>query len=351
MTTTVSTRSTTARATENDTPTIRLAMIGCGGMARHHLTQILSAFPTTDIPVVCEPSTAAYTKVARMFTAAGRREPHNEPDLDRLLRDFAGDLDAAFIITPHAYHYAQTVACLEAGLDVLLEKPMVLNATEAESLIGVRDRTQRLLVVAFNGGLSPEIRIAAEMLRAGDLGELLTINAVVWQNWSEITTGAWRQEPAISGGGFLFDTGAHMLNTVAELAGEDFVEVAAWLTNKGQRVETMGVVMGRLTSGTLVTMNACGETIPSCASDVRVFCTEGILRTGVWGRYLEVQRAGDTEFSPVEVPASMGSWEQFLAVRGGQMSNPCPPETGLRMARLWDAIKESSAQGGTPVTL
>lgn len=351
MTTAVSTRSATMRATRADTPTIRVAMIGCGGMARHHLTQILSAFPTTDVPVVCEPSAAAYTKVARMFSAAGRDEPYNEPDLNRLLRDFAGELDAAFIVTPHAYHYAQAVACVEAGLDVLLEKPMVLNATQAEGLISVRNRTHRLLVVAFNGGLSPEIRMAATMLRAGELGEILTINATVWQNWNELTAGAWRQNPAISGGGFLFDTGAHMLNTVADLAGDEFVEVAAWLTNRGQKVETMGAVMARLASGTLITMHACGETIPSCASDVRIFCTEGILRTGIWGRYLEVQRAGDTEFSPVEVPASLGTWEQFLAVRDGRIPNPCPPETGLRMARLWEAIKESSAQGGTPVSL
>lgn len=351
MTTAVSTRSTTVRATDVETPTIRLAMIGCGGMARHHLTQILSGFPTTEIPVVCEPSPAAYTQVARMFTAAGRTEPYNEPDLGRLLRDFAGRLDAAFIVTPHVYHYAQTAACLEAGLDVLLEKPMVMNATEAENLIGVRDRTERLLVIAFNGGLSPEIRMAAKILRAGELGDMLSINAVVWQNWSEITAGAWRQNPAISGGGFLFDTGAHMLNTVADLAGEDFVEVAAWLTNKGQAVETIGVVMGRLASGTLVTMHACGETIPSCASDVRLFCTEGILRTGVWGRYLEVQRAGETGFRPVEVPASLGAWDQFLAVRDGQFPNPCPPETGLRMARLYDAIKRSSERGGGPVSL
>jgi hypothetical protein len=42
-------------------------------------------------------------------------------------------------------------------------------------------------------------------------------------------------------------------------------------------------------------------------------------------------------------------WEQFLAVREGHMPNPCPPEVGLRMAKLWDAIKESASQGGKPV--
>ena len=53
-----------------------------------------------------------------------------------------------------------------------------------------------------------------------------------------LTTGTWRQDPALSGGGFLFDTGAHMLNTIADLAGEDFVAVAAWLDSNDRPVDT-----------------------------------------------------------------------------------------------------------------
>ena len=75
------------------------------------------------------------------------------------------------------------------------------------------------------------------------------------------------------------------------------------------------------------------------ASDVRIFCPKAILRTGIWGERLEIQHPGQDELSVVEVPASQGAWEQFLAVRSGEMANPCPPEVGLRMARLWDAVK------------
>jgi hypothetical protein len=45
----------------------------------------------------------------------------------------------------------------------------------------------------------------------------------------------------------------------------------------------------------------------------------------------------------------MGVWEQFLAVRRNEMPNPCPPEVGLRMSRLWDAIRKSAKQNGAPV--
>ncbi|MEZ4770070.1 MAG: Gfo/Idh/MocA family oxidoreductase [Caldilineales bacterium] len=328
----------------------RVAMVGVGGMARHHIRQMLRQTDTTEIAAICEPSQEQYTAAAAMFDEDGLAPPPNEPDLARLLATYP--LDAAFIITPHVYHYGQAAACLEAGLDVLLEKPMVMNAGEAERLIALQQRTGRLLVVAFQGSLSPQIRAASAMLRAGKLGRLLSISATVWQGWGPNTAGTWRQVPALAGGGFLFDTGAHMLNTVVDLAGEGFAEVAAWLDNNGRPVETIGVVMGRLQSGPWVTMHGCGETINTWASEIQVFCTDGILRTGIWGERLQMQRkAGPMRFNRVRLPESLGVWQQFLAVRNGEIPNPSPPEVGLRMAQLYDAIRASAAQDGRPVRL
>ena len=140
-----------------------------------------------------------------------------------------------------------------------------------------------------------------------------------------------------------------LLNTVADLAGEEFVDVAAWVDNYGRPVETLAAVIARLASGALVSLHGCGETIRTCKSDIRVFCTDAILRTGAWGRWLEVQHQGEADFSPIELPPSLGVWEQFLAVRSGEIKNPSPPEVGLRMARLYDAIRASAAQNGIPV--
>jgi predicted dehydrogenase len=328
---------------------VRVTIIGCGGMARHHIRQILKQRDTTAIPVVCETSEAAYAATQAVFKEAGVAAPPNEPDLARLLERHAGRLHAAFIITPHASHHDQAKACMEAGLDVLIEKPMVVNAAEAHSLINIRDRTGRLLVVAFPGSLSPQIRKAAEMSRSGELGRLMSLSATVWQKWGSGTVNSWRQKPEISGGGFLFDTGAHLLNTVVDLAGEEFAEVAAWMDTHGRPVETHAVVIGRLASGALATLHAFGEAIPSCASEILVFYSDSILRTGVWGERLELERTQEKGFAPVSVPPSLGVWQQFLAVRAGRLPNPCPPEVGLRMARLYDAIKRSAAQGGAPV--
>lgn len=338
-------------STDNGAQPVRLAMIGCGNMARLHLRRILQQQDTTQVVAACEPSGQAYEEFCASFEEVGLKPPPNEPNLEKLLHDRRGEIDAALIITPHAMHHDQAKACMEAGVDVLLEKPMVMNAAEARSLIETRDRTKRLLVVSFNGSLSPQIRTASRLLRSGSLGSILNIHAVAWQSWKLGTTGTWRQNPVMSGGGFLFDTGAHMLNTVTDLAGEDFVEVAAWLDNRGTPVDILGSVMARTRSGAFVTLSACGDAIKSCHSDVRVFCTEAILRTGIWGERLEIQRQGQDRAMPVRVPASMGQWEQFLNVRAGRMENPCPPEVGLRMAQLWDAIQTSAAQGGQPVRI
>ena len=329
---------------------VRTVMIGCGGMARHHIRNMVKMKDTTQISVVCEPSAQAYEDTAALFEEAGLPVPTNQPDLAKLLSDHKGAIDAAFIITPHAYHHDQTTACLEAGIDVLLEKPMVMTGAEAESLIATRNRTGKLLVVAFPGSLSPNVRTAVNMLRNGNIGKIKTISGVVWQNWGVNTVNTWRQIPAIAGGGFLFDTGAHLLNTTVDLAGEDVAEVAAYLDNQGRAVETLGVVIARLKSGVLVSLHGCGEAMPSCHSDIRVFGDKGILYTGVWGEKLQVQYDGDTPPATVETAASMGVWEQFLGVRQGA-ANPCPPEVGLRMARLWDAIQLSAAKGGSAVKI
>jgi predicted dehydrogenase len=320
-------------------------------MARFHLMEILKQADTTKIEVVCDPSPEAYKQTQKIFRQAGMQPPVNQPDYAKLLDQYSDQLDAVFIITPHVDHHDQTAAALKAGLDVLLEKPMVMNPQEAQSLIETHDDSGRVLTIAFQGSLSPQIRHAVSLSQSGKLGQLQSINALVWQNWGQFTEGTWRQNLAESGGGFLFDTGAHMLNTVVDLAGEGFIEVSAWLENNGRPVDTRAVINGRLASGALVSLHASGETIPSCASDIYAFYTKAILRTGIWGERLEIQFTGESDFSDITVPSSMGVWEQFLAVLNGKIPNPSPPEVGLRMANLYEAIKISAEDGGKPFTI
>jgi hypothetical protein len=86
-----------------------------------------------------------------------------------------------------------------------------------------------------------------------------------------------------------------------------------------------------------------------CASEIRIFCEEATILTGIWGERLEIQRAGDAGLVPVAGASHGTVREQFLDVRGARMPNPSPPEVGLRMALLWDAIRTSAARGGSVV--
>ena len=212
---------------------IRVGVIGTGAMARYHLHDMLPRDDTV-VVAVCEPSEAAFAAATAEFSAVGRAAPPNEPDWARFVERFAPSLDVVLIVTPHVLHAAQATACLEAGLDVLLEKPMVMDATEAEALIETRDRTGRLLVVAFPGSLSPQVRTAARMIASGELGRAPQrrrpgLAGLGRELGRDVAAGS-----GLSGGGFLFDTGAHMLNTVTDIAGEDVVEVAAWLEDDGR---------------------------------------------------------------------------------------------------------------------
>jgi hypothetical protein len=82
---------------------------------------------------------------------------------------------------------------------------------------------------------------------------------------------------------------------------------------------------------------------------VRVLCTRGSLRTDVWGKWLELQHEGEPALKLIKNLPPLDLWEQFLAVRDGSHPNPCPPEVGLNMALLWDAIKSSARRNGSPV--
>jgi predicted dehydrogenase len=332
------------------TPPVRVGVVGTGLIGRSHLAEMAGRSDTV-IAAICEPRPENADAGVLEVTSRGGLPPRVESDWERFVTTTAAEegLDAIVLFTPHAFHFAQANAAMEAGLDVLLEKPMVTDAHQAVELIRTRDRTGRLLVVAFNGSLSPRIRAAAAMIRSGELGRLLNVNALVWQDWSSHSAGTWRMDPSISGGGFLFDTGAHMLNTVCDLAGEDVAEVSAWLEDDGHPVDVRGAVLGRLASGALITMNGCGRAIPSLGSDIRLFCERGTLRTGIWGERLDLQRAGATALRPVRSVQSKPVWQRFLDVRAGLEPNPSPPEIGLRMALLWDAIRESSSHGGAVV--
>ena len=318
-------------------------IIGCGGMGRGHIRSILKLRKSTKVVALVEPAKEMIKQTSDIFKERGVSLPPVFANLDEFFKSEIKS-QTSFIITPHHLHFLQAKTCLKKGMDVLLEKPMVMNEKEALNLINIRNKTGKLLVVAFPGSLSPAVHRAKELLAKNSIGRVTQIAALIYQNWRKAQTGKWRQVPAISGGGFLFDTGSHMINTVVDILGDEIEEVFAIQDNRGTPVEICSAITIRTTKGILVNLTGAGDSI-GCNSEIFIFGTKGVIRTGAWGEKLELRKEGESNFLPVKYSKSTGVWEQFLKVREGKLRNPCPPEVGLKFAKLMDMIRASVLKG------
>jgi predicted dehydrogenase len=322
---------------------ITAIVVGTGGMARWHIRTMLEMRRSTTLVGFVEPSESARDATRAIYAEHNLTCPAFFNSIKELVKA-QGSPDAAFICTPHKYHLENARDCLNAGIDVLLEKPMVMNVNEAKQLIRLRNKTGRLVMVAFPGSLSPAIWEAKKLIARGVLGQVTAISAFAYQNWKRATTGTWRQIPEISGGGFLFDTGSHMVNTVVDLINDDIASVTAILDQRGTPVEIASTVGGVSRNGIFFSLTGAGDSMQG-HSQITVFGDKAVLQTGIWGERLLLKKHDQADFVPVPYPASRGPWEQFLRVRAGKMVNPCPPEIGLRFAKLMDAIRESAQTG------
>ncbi|MDB5538952.1 MAG: Gfo/Idh/MocA family oxidoreductase [Devosia sp.] len=328
---------------------LRLGVIGAGLKAADY-ARGWAAMPDVEIVAAADVSAASRQRFADTCEKAGGKRPLEYDDYAAMLVDQQGRMDAVYVSTPHVLHAANALAVVEAGYDLLLEKPMVTTVPEALALEAAERRTGRTVVIAFQGGLSPLIHDTRRRARNGDFGQLVSVNASIWEGWRKSYDGQWKQNPEISGGGFMFDTGAHMMNTVCVLADSEFERLAAFTNNRGIRVDLACAVAARLSNGALVTFNAAGEGPPGCASAITFFYTNAIVRIDAWGAWREVAIGGVAELREtleiVDTPMLT-----FQAVRQKRLENPSTVANGVRFARLWDAIKASASGDGATVTI
>lgn len=328
---------------------LRLGVIGAGLKAADY-ARGWAAMNDVEIVATAEVSMLSRQRFGDVVAQAGRPRPVEYPDAQTMLKAQAGQMDAVYVSTPHVFHGANALAVIEAGYDLLLEKPMVTTVEEALALVEAERRTGRTVVIAFQGGLSPLVHDTKDRARRGDFGDLVSVNASIWEGWARNYAGQWKQDPAISGGGFMFDTGAHMMNTVCVLADSEFERLSAFTNNRGLKVDLVCAVAARLANGALVTFNAAGDGPPGCESAITFFYTKAIIRIDAWGKWREVSVEGVAE--PREESEIRDTpMHTFQAVRDGRMANPSTVANGLRFARLWDAIKASAARDGAPIAI
>ena len=143
----------------------------------------------------------------------------------------AGGADAVYVASPVFLHAPQTLASLGAGKQVLCEKAMAMNYAEARSVVEAARAAGKTLGVAYYRRTYPKLARAKELLRQGAIGQplLAYITCYEWRSPAEVRR-AWQFDPALAGGGPLFDIGSHRIDVLNFLFGEP-QQVAAQLSN------------------------------------------------------------------------------------------------------------------------
>jgi len=168
-------------------------------------------------------------------------------------------IDVVAIVTPNHLHHGPARAFLEAGINVICDKPLARTVAEGEDLVRAVSVSGRVFVLTYNYTGYPMIRHAREMIAAGELGAIRIVQVEYPQDW--LTTpleatghkqAAWRTDPERSGaGGALGDIGTHAFNLAEFVTGLHCEAVAADLTTfvPGRRLDDNAQVLLRFAGG------------------------------------------------------------------------------------------------------
>lgn len=133
-------------------------------------------------------------------------------DLDEMLAH--EDLDGISIVSPHTVHYEQAKKSVEAGTPAYVEKPMVTDIDHAIELHQLAE-DGALIQLGCQRHLDPTYQNIREAVQSGDIGDIIHAEGKVWQpGWEAAFDETWRANPALSGGGELYDTGQHLIDAM-----------------------------------------------------------------------------------------------------------------------------------------
>lgn len=151
-------------------------------------------------------------------------------------------VDFVVIVTPNNTHYPIAKACLEAGLNVVLDKPMTTTAEEARELAHMANDKGLVCGVTYTYTGYPMVREAAELVRSGTLGKIRRVEVNFIQGWLAQNIEAegqkqasWRMDPKqAGGGGTLGDIGTHAEHLASFITGLEIQSLSAELTSFGE---------------------------------------------------------------------------------------------------------------------
>lgn len=321
---------------------IKVAILGCGGMAGAH-AQRLRERDEVQVVALCdvneeitqnfwnqrfegvEPKAVFYTDAAKMYVEA-------KPD-------------AVIIVTPHTQHFAQAKQALEAGCHVLLEKPMVTDSKDAYALEKVVEASGKVFVVGYNTPCKPTLHYIRDVINSGELGNLEVVNGWMSQDWKDSQVGKWRQEPALSGGGMLYDSGAHILNSLIWTVGQPVDSVQAFVDNSGIAVDINGIINVRFANGVFASISIDGNCTYNGAGMNYLFKNGRIEFDGWSGTWLRAWKGNEELTDLPTADNSYTSTGNFIDSILGRATPAAGAHNGVLQSELMDAIYQSADSG------
>jgi predicted dehydrogenase len=190
--------------------TLRIAFTGTGHMAQTH-ARAAKNLPDIELTAVVNhrrESRAAYAErfgISRQFDSVAA-----------LLAD--GAVDALVVSTPNVLHAPETIAALAAGVHVLVEKPMAMDAADAQAMTAASVASGAKLMVAHCWRFDEEVNWLKRQIDSGRLGKILRTKGYgVHVNWGP---DGWFVDDELAGGGALADMGIHAIDTARYLLGD-----------------------------------------------------------------------------------------------------------------------------------
>lgn len=184
---------------------LRYACVGAGGIARKKHMAGYAKMPEIEIAAVCDENLEAARKLAADYNVS-----HVYSDYLEMLKN--ENLDIISVCTPNVTHKPITIAALEHGCHVHVEKPVALNEKEALEIIDAEERTGKKVQVGLNKRFLSSTLLIQKLLKEGFFGNIYHVRCG-WERNSGIPgVGRWFTDKSLSGGGALIDLGVHYLD-------------------------------------------------------------------------------------------------------------------------------------------
>lgn len=209
---------------------ISIGVVGTGRIAQRFVpeSEVVSAAKVIEVYDIDKDIASSFSKKHNIEKVAD--------SFDEILKD----VNAVYIATPHLSHYQLAKKALEAGKHVLCETPLVLNGDEARELFKLAEDNGVVLMEANKTAHSPAFNHLITMIKSGQIGDVVDINASESKLWGDKFT---RELDATQAGGSMFEMGSYPLLPIIKLMGTNYTNINLYSKMRdGVDVYTRGVM-------------------------------------------------------------------------------------------------------------